>query len=145
MNWGNRLMFTFIAFALMIGYLVYRAFGTKFDLVEKEYYKSELKYQDVINGTGSANALSTAVQVTQFDSSIVIQMPDEMKKAAVTGKVWFYCAYDSKKDRQFSLKINEDGAQVLRSNEITPGNYIVKIDWAKDGNSFYTEKQISIQ
>lgn len=138
-------MFTFIAFALMIGYLVYRAFGTKFDLVEKEYYKSELKYQDIINGTGSANALSTAVQVAQLDSSIVIQMPEEMKRSAVTGKIWFYCAYDSKKDKLISLKINNEGTQVVRRDEITPGNYIVKIDWVNEGNSFYTEKQINIQ
>ena len=53
MNWGHKLMIVFIAFAAMMSYLAYRAFKTEFELVDKDYYKNELKYQEVIDGTNS--------------------------------------------------------------------------------------------
>ena len=89
-------MITFIVFALMMGYLVYRAFGTNFELVEEDYYKDELRYQQVIDGTGRSNMLNTSVQFNQSANGITLQMPEEMKnqesrKAGklIGGRRWF--------------------------------------------------------
>ena len=57
MNWGRSLILVFIVFAAFMGYLVYRASGTHFDLVSKEYYKDELRYQDKIDGFRNAAAM----------------------------------------------------------------------------------------
>lgn len=144
MNWGNKLMFTFIVFALMMGYLVYRAFGTNFELVESDYYKNELRYQEVIDGTDRANKLNTIVQLNQTSGTITLQMPEEMKNKNIAGSILFYCAYDSKKDKKFILNIGNDGMQVFNNQSITPGNYIVKVDWSNDGKNYYTERNITI-
>ena len=103
MNWGYKLMWTFIVFAVMMLYLVFRSFQTNFELVEKDYYKNELIYQQVIDGTGRANALSEAPQIEQAGKNIILQMPEEMKTKKIEGSVWFYCAYDSGKDKKFDL------------------------------------------
>ena len=136
-------MITFIVFAGMIGYMVYRCFGTNFELVEKEYYKSELRYQDVIDGTSHADSLSTTPQLRQSGNDIILQLPDEMKNAPISGFVFFYCAYDSKKDRKIPLAVNKDAMQVFK-HAVTPGSYILKIDWNKDGKNYYAEKNITI-
>ena len=143
MSWGYKLVFVFIVFASGMGYMVYRCFTTNFELVEKEYYKSELKYQDVIDGEGHANALSALPVLKQLGNDIVLQLPDEMKNAAISGNVLFYCAYDSKKDKRIPLSIDKDGAQSF-SSVVTPGTYTVKIDWNKDGRNYYAEKNITI-
>jgi hypothetical protein len=143
MSWGYKLMSVFIVFAAMIGYMSFRCFNTNFELVEKEYYKSELKYQDVIDGAAHANALSASPVFKQSGGDIILQLPDEMKNASISGNVLFYCAYDSKKDRRISLAIDKNGAQSF-SSMVLPGVYTVKIDWNKDGKNYYAEKSVTI-
>ncbi|MES1225356.1 MAG: FixH family protein [Bacteroidota bacterium] len=143
MNWGYKLLLTFVVFACMMGYLVFRAFNTNFELVKSDYYKDELRYQQVIDGTDRANMLSASPAITQKGSNITLQMPEEMKNKTVTGHVWFYCAYNSKKDRKHELSIDKNGEQLFNGS-LTPGNYTMKIDWNADGKNYYAEKNLTI-
>ena len=104
MNWGNKLLLTFIVFGAGMGYLVYRSVSTNYELVEKDYYKQELRYQQVIDGTNRVNQLSSAVKIEQTDAGIILELPQEMKEKDISGDVLFYCAYDKKKDKKFSLQ-----------------------------------------
>ncbi|MES1215437.1 MAG: FixH family protein [Bacteroidota bacterium] len=144
MNWGYKLMVTFIVFAGMMGYLVYRAFGTNFELVGKDYYKDELRYQQVIDGSDRANLLKTSVEIKQSSDKIILQMPEEMKDKNISGTVLFYCAYDSKKDKNFILTLNNEGTQAFSSGEVTPGTYIVKLNWDSDGKNYYAERKLTV-
>lgn len=99
MNWGYKLLCTFIVFIGGMGFLVYRSMSTEFQLVEKEYYKKELNYQTVIDGQHKANSLSMPVKVTSKDAEVVLEMPSELKGAVISGRVWFYCANDASKDK----------------------------------------------
>lgn len=143
MNWGYKLMIVFIVFAAMMSYLAYRAFKTEFELVDKDYYKNELRYQQVIDGTNRANSLSAQPFIKQDGNEIVLQMPDEMKNKNLSGSIFFYCASDSKKDRKFSLAINNDGKQSF-PELLKPGYYTVKIDWNNDGKNYYAEKYMTV-
>jgi FixH len=144
MNWGNKLLITFIIFGAGIFYLVYRSMTTNFELVEKDYYKSELHYQNVIDGSNRAGALNSPVKLEQKEDLILLQLPEEMKNKIVTGDILFYCAYDQKKDKKFRLQVNDEGQQVFQPGIITPGNYTVKINWSSDSNNYYTEKTLIV-
>lgn len=144
MNWGNKLLVTFIVFGTGMGVLVYKSMNTTYELVEKDYYKKELRYQEVIDGSNRANALSASASLKQTDSGIVLQFPEEMKNQPVTGSVLFYCAYNQKQDKNFELKVNQDGSQVFNNTQITPGNYTVKIGWSSNGKDYYTEKTLTV-
>ena len=144
MNWGNRLLVTFIVFGAGMLYLVYRSVNTNFELVEKDYYKNELRYQQVIDGSDRAKALHYPVKLEQKDRSVLLQLPEEMRNKQVNGDVLFYCAYDERKDRRFVLKVNEEGTAVFEPGAISPGNYIVKINWNSDSNNYYTEKTLTV-
>ncbi len=144
MNWGNRLLITFIVFGAGISYLVYRSMHVNFELVEKDYYKSELRYQDVIDGSNRANALSSAVKLEQTEGGVLLQMPGEMKNDVVSGTILFYCAYDGNKDRKFTLRTNSEGLQLIEKGQIKPGNYIAKIAWGASDKNYYSEKVITI-
>ena len=144
MNWGNKLLITFLIFGAGISFLVYRSMHTNFELVEKDYYKSELRYQEIIDGTNRANALSTIVQLQQNGEGLLLQLPAEMKDQPVSGNVLFYCDYDASKDRKFALQVNSDGLQLFERRELARGHYLVKINWNANGKDYYTEKMISI-
>lgn len=134
----------FIVFAIGMIYLVYRCIHVNTDLVTKEYYKDELKYQDVIDGTRMANALSGRVQLNQDNEAITIQLPGEMKNERVSGKIWFYCAADAKKDRHISLAMDADAMQQISKKVLQPGSYTVKLNWKSNNKNYYTEQTFTI-
>lgn len=145
MNWGNKLLLTFIVFASGMGYLIYRSVNTNFELVEKDYYKNELRYQEVIDATNSANALSSQVLLEQTKQGhIILQLPGEMKDKPIAGDVWFYCAYNSGKDKKFELRTDSNGIQSFDTNAINPGNYTVRINWNSDGKKYFTERRLTV-
>jgi len=144
MNWGNKLLIAFIIFGTGIFYLVYRSMTTNFELVEKDYYKSELQYQKVIDGANRANALLSPVTLGQKEDQILLQLPEEMKNNDVSGDILFYCAYDEKKDKKFRLEVNNNGTQFFQPGIIAPGNYTVKINWNHGGKDYYTEKTLTV-
>ena len=144
MNWGNRLLLAFIVFGAGMFFLVYRSVSTRFELVEKDYYKQELRYQQVIDGKQEAGNLSAAVILSQTEKGIQLQLPEEMKDKKITGEVWFYCAYDERKDKKFNLETDTNAAQSFTTDQVQPGNYTVKIKWADEQKSYYTEKSISV-
>lgn len=144
MNWGNRLLLAFIVFGAGMFYLVYRSVSTRFELVEKDYYKQELRYQQVIDGKQEAGKLATGVSIRQSENGIHLQLPEEMKEKTITGEVWFYCAYDEKKDKKFKLQTDRNAAQSFPAEQVQPGNYTVKIRWADEQTNYYTEKMIQV-
>jgi hypothetical protein len=144
MSWGNKLLVTFIVFAAGMAYLVYRSVSTNYELVEKDYYKSEIAYQQVIDGSNRANQLSTPVKLDQTKEGILLSMPQEMKKENTSGNIWFYCSYNEKKDRKFSLQLDKEGKQLFDITSVPPGNYTVKITWNHDDKDYFTEKHLSV-
>ena len=144
MNWGNKLLITFLVFGAGMTYLVYRSMHTNFDLVEKDYYKTELKYQQVIDASDRATSLSAPVKFQQTSSGILVQLPAEMMHSDVSGEIWFYCSYSSDKDRKFRIRLNDDASQLLPAEKIFPGTYTVKTSWTTLGKTYYSENVVTI-
>ena len=96
MSWGNKLIIVFVVFASLMATLVYKATQTKFELVSKDYYQDELRYQDKIDGAANA-ALTGPSSIEVKDELILLQFPDAQKNANITGEAWFYCSVDATK------------------------------------------------
>lgn len=144
-NWGHKITLAFSAFVVFIFVMVYKAVKTDFQLVTKEYYKEELAYQEVIDGTNKANQLSTAVRIQQADDQLIIQLPEEMKQQTVTGSIWLYCPSEDKNDRKLVLRVDEEGRQSISTKSIASAGYLAKIRWQANGQTYYTEQRIIIK
>jgi nitrogen fixation protein FixH len=144
MNWGQKMLTVFIVFAAGMIYLVYRCMHVNTALVTKEYYKEELKYQDIIEGTKMANALREKVQLVQDGDVITVQLPAEMKNEKVSGNIWFYCAADVKKDRNVSIETNPEAMQRIDKKILLPGLYTVKFDWSSNKKHYHAEQTFTI-
>jgi hypothetical protein len=144
-NWGHKITLAFSAFVVFIFVMVYKAVKTDFQLVTKEYYKEELAYQEVIDGTNKANQLSTAVRIQQADDQLIIQLPEEMKQQTVTGSIWLYCPSEDKNDRKLVLAVDEEGRQSISTKSIAAAGYLAKIRWQANGQTYYTEQRIIIK
>jgi len=144
MNWGNKLLITFIVFGTGMSFLVYRSFSTNFDLVEKDYYKKEISYQQIIDGTRMAAGLSAACKIIQTEQGILAQLPEEMNNKIINGEIWFYCAYNAKYDKKIALTPDNNGRQLIVNALLVPGDYTVKISWKEGNTGYYMENKIVI-
>lgn len=144
MNWGNKLLLVFVVFGGGISYMVYRCMRTPVDLVSTEYYKEELAYQQVIDGTRRADALRGTVQLESTAGAIRLRLPVEMRDKPVKGTIQFYCAYDEKLDHNLPLH-TDAGVQDIPPGEVMPGSYTVKISWESGTKGYYHEQSLTVR
>ena len=144
MNFGNKLLLVFAAFAGLLSYMTYRCFAVPVDLVSTEYYKDEISYQDIIDGTKNANALNGKTVVLESNGTVTIQLPAEMKGHLVKGTILFYSPSQIENDRHVTLTTDNDAKQLIDAKTLKKGNYTVKIDWKENNNHYYAEKQLII-
>ncbi len=144
LNWGHKLTIAFIAFAGFIFFLIYKTTQSHFDLVSKDYYKDELVYQQVIDGTNLANKLSSGILIEQQKDQISIQFPMEMKQKKAEGTIFFYCTADSRKDMKIAIQLSDDAVQVIPAKQILPGKYVVKTTWKADNQNYYNEQPVTL-
>ncbi|MDB5191011.1 MAG: hypothetical protein JWQ96_574 [Segetibacter sp.] len=144
MTWGNKLVFVFIAFAALMGTLVYKCMQQNFELVSKDYYNEELRYQDKIDGTNNANKLSN-VKVDYSGDELHIHLPKELNGLALTGDALFYCATNSKFDRKLPLQVNDEGLMNVGLRILAKTNYILKISWQVGNEQYYNEQSVDLK
>lgn len=143
MSWGNKLVIVFIAFAALMATLVYRAVTTKFELVTKDYYKDELRYQDKLDGATNAVAAGN-IKLLQDASTIGLTLPISLQRTALEGEAWFYCKTDATKDKRIQLKI-QDGRYVFDKSAFQPGSYELKLQLSAGTTLYYYNEFITLQ
>lgn len=144
MNWGNKLLIVFALFGSSMSYMVYRCMETPIDLVSKEYYKEELAYQQVIDGTRRANALSQQPHLSTTDAGLQLQLPPEMKQKTLTGQIRFYCPADAARDRDIPLRPDADGSQTIPKQALAPGQYTVSVSYSEGGVNYFSQQPFTI-
>jgi len=144
MNWGNKILIVFTLFAGGMSYMVFRCMQTPVDLVSKEYYKEELAYQQVIDGTRRANALSGQPKLSPTDTGVDLQLPTEMKQKTLTGQIRFYCPADATRDRDITLNADAAGNQTIPKAALAPGQYTVSISWTTEGKDYFSQQPLTI-
>jgi hypothetical protein len=143
-NWGTKLILVFGFFIAAMTALVIMSMRQKIQMVAKDYYNDELKYQQVINATELANQLSTPVELIKQDGYIILQLPAEMKGEVIKGTILFYYPADAVKDRELPLQTNTDAQQLVPLSLFLPGNYTVKIAWIHKDKQYYAEQSLSL-
>ena len=141
LSWGYKIMFVYIAFVVGMGFLVYKASSQKFDLVTKDYYEQELKYQQVIDQAANSSRLSVPVSIERKEGELKISFPDEMKNKKKLVDFYLYYAADAKKDFRKSFELNENELiQPLPTG--MKGMYELKLSWEAEGVKYYFEQKL---
>lgn len=143
MNWGYKILIVYGVFVAGIMFMVFRSANQKMDLVTTDYYAKELKYQDDINATENANALSENIKYEIKDNQVVLYFPKDLSGKKITGNAVLYCPSDEDKDikQDFSL---QDAPLVLQLSAYSKGQFELHITWQADGVNYYFEQKIFI-
>jgi hypothetical protein len=141
MNWGHKIVIVYLLFVGGIVFLAIISSQQKFDLVQKDYYGAELKYQEVIDASVRAQKQIGGIKLLVNDKTLTIQLPDTFKDKEVVGVAHLYFAADENKDIIKTFKCS-DALLTLPIMPTMKGNYTLKLDLVKEGVSFYYEQKI---
>ncbi|MEN9697270.1 MAG: hypothetical protein RLZ56_691 [Bacteroidota bacterium] len=134
-------MLVYGVFVLGILFLVYKSNQQKFDLVQKDYYAEELKYQNVIDATQKAKALGGELKSIKKGGHLIVALPEAFHKTTVTGTAHLYYAADEHKDitKEFVTTTGELDIELLT---MMRGAYTLKLNVAMNGEQYYYEQKI---
>jgi len=142
MNWGHKIIFSFIAFTIFLGVLVYKSFQSKVNLVSQDYYKQEIVFQDQINKIENELALEKSVSIVHNSrlNELLIIFPRELevKSASLT----LYRPSDASMDRSWNLQLDQENADKISTESLSGGLWQVQVEWSDQSNSYYKEQNI---
>ncbi len=141
MNWGNKIILSFVVFIGLIFTLVYISVNTDFYLVEEDYYAQELAYEDQIQRIKNHDALGEkpAFNIDRRAFTAALTFPSDLVNNMVDGSVMFYRSNTAKLDKEFTLDFNEEGEFVVDISKFAVGAWKIKIKWADGEKEYYKE------
>lgn len=143
-NWGNGIAMLYIGFVLGILFLVTLSLNQRVDLVSDDYYALELDFQNKINKTNRAQALTTPLRWEMTDTALEINYPAEFRYQDLAGKVRFYCPSDNSKDQDFAIMPNAQNQQTIPLSKIKDGRYLLQFDWKNGETTYWNEGAILV-
>lgn len=142
MNWGNRLVLVFTGFAALIGTMVYKAVHTKFDLVSKDYYSDELKYQEKIDGNN--NALTAGkLDIAATSGKVLIKLPPSLATIVISADAWFYCKTNAAFDRRQQITIT-NGEYAFDTRSMAKEHYQLNIQFTNQHKPYYYTGKVTV-
>lgn len=143
MNWGTRIAILYLGFVALILTLAFTCFGQTVELESKDYYAKELKFQEQLDATDNANALTKTISHSVNSRTVALTLPAEILSPDFKGSIKFFRPSDSSKDRSLSLKNAE--LQYITDPEFIKGVYKMQLSFVSNGKNYYKEDIITFQ
>jgi hypothetical protein len=143
-NWGTGIIIAFIGFISFIMYFVVNMNINKkydHDLVNEDYYKEELEFQNDINKETNAKNLSEDLKWIKTDEGLIITFPESLNTQNIVGKVFLY--RPSNKQLDFETPISLSNYNLLIPDKrLLDGRWNIKVDWQYNGIAYLYKKEI---
>ena len=139
MNFGKWIVVAFVCFALYIAVLVAVCVRQDVNLVSKDYYRDELKYQQKLDQINNANHLDHLPTLIIENGQVKISFGENQH--VQNGKLKIERPSNEKLDRSFSLSPNQ-ATQEFNIGNWAPGLYRASVSWTMNDKEYYFEKQI---
>ena len=145
-TWPVAIGIIYAGFVLvMIAFVVFSSFNS-IDLVSRDYYAQELKYQQHIDRVERTQQQSNNIQFKYDQSSqlLELQFPPDLSPNDIKGKIVFFRPSDANLDHTHEIIPSPDGKQILKTDAIKPGLWRVKIFWQVNKMEYYNETVVYI-
>jgi nitrogen fixation protein FixH len=128
-------------------YLVYRSGQQRIDLVSKNYYEQELKFEKQIEKERKSLQLDEGLKINYEPSKniVTVHYPATKSKSQLKGTVTFYKPDNAALDYTKPVDPGENNIQKIETSSMAPGLWKVQVNWDADSVSFYKEEKILVQ
>lgn len=141
MSWGYKIILVYGLFVCGIVYLVIRSSRENIDLVTKDYYAEELKFQHKIDEQANVSKLSAPVTTVYRNDTLTLFFPDEFIKKPIKGTLVVYYPADKHKDISAGFETDKAACSIKMPWELY-GQHEVHVAWNAAGVDYYFEKKI---
>jgi nitrogen fixation protein FixH len=143
-HWGKKVAALYIGFVLIVIGMVIFAMTKSTELVSRNYYEKEIKYQDQIDKVKRTSGLGEQVKIENTGIFLLIKFPATYNLKDIKGNILFYRPSDEGRDFKLKLEIDESGLQKVITNKFAKGMWKVQINWEMNGNEYYNESVVRI-
>ncbi len=143
-NWGTGVVIAFILFISFIMYFVISMNTDKnldHDLVDENYYKQELEFQNDINKEKNAKKLASKVTCKKTNEGIVISFPADFEDKDITGKVFLYRPSNKQLDFETTILLSNHNL-LIPDKRLLDGRWNIKIDWSYKDTNYMLKEEI---
>ena len=82
MNWGKSIVLAFVLFAGFVGFMAYNMATAKVDLVQANYYQTEIDYEKQISRIKNAKPFKDSIiKYLPAEKTINVVFPETVKTA----------------------------------------------------------------
>jgi hypothetical protein len=142
MSWGKGITISFVTFAVFIGSLVAVCVRQDINLVSKDYYNEELKYQDQIDQLNNAAALTAKPSVLVHAGLLELRMG--VISNFEDGVLVLTRPSDVQYDAKFSFNAAGDSVRMFDLSGLPAGRYNTTLRWKMNGREFLIRESISL-
>ncbi|HET6225561.1 MAG TPA: FixH family protein [Bacteroidia bacterium] len=143
-NWGIKITVLYLGFVALIITLVSMAARQNVDLVSKDYYEQELKFQQKLDKINRSKALSEALTWELKNKTLLLKIPKQFREKKVEGSIYFFRPSDASLDMNIALVPDTSSVIPVRINQLKKGLYKMQINWQSDKVEYYNEGIIQI-
>jgi hypothetical protein len=147
LNWGWGIALVYIFFAVAtLAFVIFSRFH-QMDLVTKEYYEEELKYEEQINRQKRTSALEHGLQweFARAAKTVILKFPKNLAENAITGNIMFFRPSDATQDNIIPIQLSEEAHQLVNVAHLSPGKWRMKIFWNVGEQEYYNEDILFIE
>jgi hypothetical protein len=126
--------------------LIVMACSQKVDLVSKDYYEQELRFQGQIDRAERTKRVAGLASVAYDDARqcITISLPPGHGHGNVWGSVELYRPSAAGLDRTIKLDPDTSGVQRLDASALAPGLWKVRVSWTAEKENYYLEQKVVV-
>lgn len=114
------------------------------DLVRKDYYAEEIRFQQHLESLNRTKELSQTPDIVFDPSHNVVTVSITNAGPSVTGNIHFYRPSDGSLDKNIRLSLNADGSQQIDGRILQAGLWKIRLSWVAEGKEFFKEETIVI-
>ena len=112
-------------------------------MVDKQYYKQELQYQQQLDQMNNTARLAQPVAFSQAEGWLTIGFPQEAVPSG--GMLHLFRPSNANLDRRLALHTDAEGRQMLNLAQLQPGLWKLKLQWQSQGRPYYAEHALVVR
>ena len=141
MNWGAKIILSFVCFFGVIFTLAYISMNQDLNLVADNYYEQELAYEDRIERIKNTQGLVERpdIVVDKKEQKARLVFPENLKEKVAEGKIHFFRPSNAALDKEFTIALDQDGNQSFDISSFPAGLWKAKVSWEWKNREYYEE------
>ena len=143
-SWGYKIAILYCSFAAFIAVMVVKASTLNDDLVTKDYYEAEMKYQQRIDQIKKSKALSEPVVIKYEASTSLISVDFPEMNTPIEGSALLFRPSDAKQDKLLKLNIEANSDYSIPAKGLEKGLWRLEVEWNANGTTYYDEEVLFI-